>query len=285
MGELETDPKTEAPLYPPRIIGTEVVLNPFEDIIPRERLVLDVEQTTNSTRSSTSLNSNLKKKNVSLLSFADDEDEFKSSKLREPQISTIPDTPKPVPPSSSSLQFLHQMKSVQMKETQEKIRAMEEELGLRTKKNEPVADQHPQHKKEMSALEKHKAKFAKRKSAAVNKVEDEEVDTLLLLNSFRQKIQKTSQDRKTKTRSDDTAAPVRKHLDICKLHGLLDCLSCKDTFNVNLNANASDDFDEKDWMMHKLVFDRRELEGQVREDLKELVVIDPREQINKNKNK
>ena len=34
MGEMQTD-ANERPLYPPRIKTTEVVLNPFEDIVPR----------------------------------------------------------------------------------------------------------------------------------------------------------------------------------------------------------------------------------------------------------
>ena len=65
-------------------------------------------------------------------------------------------------------------------------------------------------------------------------------------------------------------------LDICKLHGLVNCLSCRNNFNVNLTANPSDTGD-KGWLMHKLVFDRKELDGKIREDLRELVVIDPRE--------
>lgn len=34
IGELEID-ENERPLYPPKIISTEVVWNPFDDIIPR----------------------------------------------------------------------------------------------------------------------------------------------------------------------------------------------------------------------------------------------------------
>lgn len=34
MGEMEID-SNERPLYPPRIKSTEIVLNPFDDIVPR----------------------------------------------------------------------------------------------------------------------------------------------------------------------------------------------------------------------------------------------------------
>lgn len=34
MGEMEID-ENERPLYPPRIKSTEIILNPFDDIVPR----------------------------------------------------------------------------------------------------------------------------------------------------------------------------------------------------------------------------------------------------------
>lgn len=279
MSELEIDPKTESPLYPPRILQTEVVQNPFNDIIPRERIPLIslLKEEQDQSKSSSSL----KKKNVSLLSFADDEvnepskTNFNSTKPEKETIKTSQPAIKSQS-SSSSLQFLHQMKSVQMKDTQDKIKAMEEELGFRAanKKEPETQETTKKEQKQMSALEKHKAKFAEGRKKQKIELKDE-VDTLLLLNSFRQKIQKTQ------TNDLPSEPPnAKKHLDICKLHGLLDCLSCRDNFNINLNAET-DELDEKDWMMHKLVFDRRELDKQVRDDLKELVVIDPREQAEK----
>eukprot|EP00744_Colponema_vietnamica_P008154 GILI01011654.1.p1 GENE.GILI01011654.1~~GILI01011654.1.p1 ORF type:complete len:211 (+),score=53.98 GILI01011654.1:47-634(+) len=35
MGELETG-EEDRPVYPPRIVSTEIVVNPFDDIVPRE---------------------------------------------------------------------------------------------------------------------------------------------------------------------------------------------------------------------------------------------------------
>ena len=39
MGEYETGPD-DRPLYPPRITSAEVILNPFDDIVPRRRVTM-----------------------------------------------------------------------------------------------------------------------------------------------------------------------------------------------------------------------------------------------------
>ena len=155
MGELETDPKTESPLFPPIIISTEVVLNPFEDIIPRERIVLEAKNVLVQASASAS-NSKLGRKNVSLLSF-DTEDDSSANVVRTAVTSAsvavvtlenVPSAPLSAPLSApstplaplanssvSSLQFLQQMKSIQMKETQEKIKRIEQELGFKSNFN------------------------------------------------------------------------------------------------------------------------------------------------------
>lgn len=292
MAELDIDPKTESPLYPPKIINTEVILNPFHDIIPRERRITSLDaQTSTDQQPSSKFQSNLTKKNVSLLSFADEEDyvtddQKKSVQLPSKSKATLSSTTQvastsSVPHPSSSLPFLQQMKAVQMRDTQDKIKQMEEELGFKsaaTKPSSSEAEKKEVNNKTMSALEKYKAKFEEKKKRKATLEGNGEMETLLLLNSFRQKLQKADHSGEEAQISDESSNPTKKHLDICKLHGLLNCLSCRDTFNINLNAAESENLDEKDWMMHKLVFDRRELEGQVREDLKDLIVIDPREQ-------
>lgn len=292
MGELEVDTKTESPLYPPQIIDTEVVVNPFKDIILRERVFKNPDT---KIYAKSGINS-LKKKNVSLLSFTESEKDInyantdyqdnnhllkKNQESSQKESSPIYHTQ-----TSSSLQFLQQMKAVQMRDTEKQIKSMEIELGLlageksinETNSKDTLLSHETD--KNISALEKYKLKFAggkKRKPLIDSK---DEMETLLFLNAFRKKIQNTGV---MSTKPGDVLEPVKKHLDMCKLHGLLNCLSCKNNFNVNLNTETLD-FDENDWLMHKLVFDRRELEGQVREDLKELVVIDPREDIEKSNN-
>lgn len=67
MGEYETD-DNDRPLYPPRILTTDVLLNPFDDIIPRD-LKAALIKTEDSGRPKKKL-----KKNKALLSFGDDEE-------------------------------------------------------------------------------------------------------------------------------------------------------------------------------------------------------------------
>lgn len=300
MSEMEIDPKTEAPLYPPVILKTEVILNPFDDIIPRERQIELAPSEKVSEEKTTVL-----KKNLSLLSFADEEESNRSIKSKD----EVKPSPSPSPSQSqsqsqsstitassttktaSSLLFLQQMNAAQMRATQDKIKLAEEELGFRPKAT-PERETKSSNLKEkqqeketsssgsMTALERYKAKFSEnRKRQKPVESSNNEMDTLLLLNSFRQKIKKSS-DEPSDAASSEIVEP--KHLDICKLHGLLNCLSCRDTFNIKLDTS---ELDEKDWMLHKLVFDRREIEGKVRADLKDLVVIDPREQAEELKNK
>jgi len=37
MGELDTD-SNDRPIYPPSILSIEILANPFEDIIPRQKI-------------------------------------------------------------------------------------------------------------------------------------------------------------------------------------------------------------------------------------------------------
>jgi len=39
VNEIEIDPATDTPLFPPKILTTEIVWSPFDDIIPREKKV------------------------------------------------------------------------------------------------------------------------------------------------------------------------------------------------------------------------------------------------------
>ncbi|RIA84533.1 cyclophilin-like domain-containing protein [Glomus cerebriforme] len=73
IGELETD-ENERPLYPPKIISTEVVGNPFDDIIPRITAAEKLAQET--TTIVIEPRKKKLKKNVALLSFGDEASEF-----------------------------------------------------------------------------------------------------------------------------------------------------------------------------------------------------------------
>lgn len=63
MGEYECD-EGDRPLYPPRIITTDVLLHPFDDIVPRDLKKMEEKVDAGPKKKA--------KKNKSLLSFADD---------------------------------------------------------------------------------------------------------------------------------------------------------------------------------------------------------------------
>ncbi|KAM9991693.1 hypothetical protein ACTFIZ_005095 [Dictyostelium cf. discoideum] len=73
VNDLEVDSETDLPLFPPKIISTDVVWNPFSDIIPRVKTIIKkkVEKKKQT------------KKNLNLLSFGDEENEgeFDNSKI------------------------------------------------------------------------------------------------------------------------------------------------------------------------------------------------------------
>lgn len=293
LAEVEVDPKTEAPLYAPKIISTQVTLNPFDDIVVRERKVIILETISAKPTSSTAA---IAKKNTKLLSFEEEEAEssgIKSSHdiLNDPKLSKTSVNTTNAKPSeqqskaklesmstsnttttTSSLSFLEQMKAAQLKETQRKIAQVEAELGMRTAPKTSTQSAKKNEEKPLSALEKHRLKYLEAGHAQNAKRKPDsrdEMDTLLKLNSFRSKIQK---NKSSATKEEESTKPG--HVDICKLHGLINCLSCRDTFGVKLDGGPED---EEGWMMHQLVFDRQELDTSIREDLKQLVVIDPRD--------
>ncbi len=281
IGEVEVDGET--PVWAPKILSTQVESNPFDDIIPRQRTLKTVEK-------QVEIQKTTLKKDKKLLSFEDEEDDsspvgIKSSHdlLNDPKLSKVEATKASssttsnanvstnlkassnAPSStsaaaSSAVSFLEQMKAAQLKETQKKIAQVEAELRGQLQTKPTAASSKPV--KPLSALEKHrqkwmesgKAQAAKRKPDAAD-----EMDTLLKLNSFRSKIHKADASvESSKVASDNT------HVDICKLHGLINCLSCRDTFGVRQPDGPED---EKGWILHKLVFDRRELDTSIREDL------------------
>lgn len=144
-----------------------------------------------------------------------------------------------------------------------------------------------------------------------------EINTLLTLNSFRSKLQSLNSLNETGSGSgsgsiETIPEPVLGSIvKLCKLHGLVDCQSCIKNYNVfgneknkrmaerksgeneenldnsrlmkerdqngNGNGKLTDEEEEEDWMMHKLVFDKESGYTQIKYDLNNLKVIDPRQ--------
>lgn len=104
----------------------------------------------------------------------------------------------------------------------------------------------------------------------------DEMDTLLALNAFRDKLTRMEDPLGPgAARREQTAEPepLATQLDICKLHGLVNCQSCRDTFGQGEMAGPEA---EEGWLMHRLIFDREAGYRELRTDLDQLQVIDPR---------
>jgi hypothetical protein len=63
----------------------------------------------------------------------------------------------------------------------------------------------------------------------------------------------------------------------CKLHSVLHCESCKDTFTLNETEESQEL--EEGWLSHQLTFQKTGAERDSRVDPNSLVVIDPRERM------
>lgn len=135
-------------------------------------------------------------------------------------------------------------------------------------------------KRAHSLLEEQRAAFKAKPHAIIGKRKKDAVDdvnTLLTLNAFRERLQ--SLDASGNGGRMDPAllaslpapAPAQV-LDICKLHGLVHCLSCRDTFGRQEEGGG-----DEGWLMHRLVFDKEHGYRELRAELDTLVVIDPRE--------
>ncbi|KAI9007905.1 hypothetical protein CLU79DRAFT_829608 [Phycomyces nitens] len=79
MAEMEID-ENERPLYPPRIKSTEIVLNPFDDIIPRiserEKMVAKAIEMQKAEHLNAAKRRKKEKKQLNLLSFGEEAAEF-----------------------------------------------------------------------------------------------------------------------------------------------------------------------------------------------------------------
>ncbi len=320
IGELDADPTTERPLYPPKITSIEILLNPFDDIIPREfsevkaRLQAGLQAKLPKTKpTATAI------KNRSLLSFEDDEEEasvietvkIMSSHdiLNDPKLSKQIAKLKPIvnapsishaqaPKQPSAYERLMQKKDERLKQIEESINAVEKDLK-RTHTDGHQREE-PEKKPKVdsvcnllgrkpkvtnaSFLQEQLATYKNRPHTIVGrrpKDHVEDVNTLLTLNAFKEKLNQIDETRKRidPTTLTRTSGPEpAKVLDICKLHGLVNCLSCRDTFGVREDGTT-----EEGWLMHRLAFDKETGYKEIREELTNLLVIDPREKMTKHK--
>lgn len=306
IGEIEVDRVTERPLFPPKIVSIQILLNPFEDMMPRdlpevrERLAKLRPKPVAPKPTAVAI------KNKTLLSFQDDEEdeldnEEVSTKimsshdfLNDPHLSkqklNLDDNtakavvaPKPEAKGPTEYELMKKEQREQLKSIEESIASVQSDLRSMGHAAEPLAKKAKKDSvsallgrksKSTSLLEEQRAMYKEKANAIVgkrpkDKVED--VNTLLTLNAFKEKL--LSVNHSVGDLVDASAPEPSKVLDICKLHGLVNCLSCRDTFGLKEDGAVG----EEGWLMHRLVFDKEEGYKELRQELTNFVVIDPRE--------
>jgi len=101
----------------------------------------------------------------------------------------------------------------------------------------------------------------------------DEVETLLALNRFREKLEALQTSDPLELSRKKIDLEPAKELEICKLHGLVSCASCRDTFGIRSPTEGATD---EGWLMHRLVFDREAGYREAQAELNQLKVIDTR---------
>lgn len=168
MTELEVD-ENERPLYPPRIKKTEVVLNPFDDIIPRisakeKKMAKLMEQKKLEEAEQAKKKKKGLKKQLNLLSFGEETEEFeKSAETKKTKMKSTYDFMDNAVPTPKEL--IEELKKDPVKEKEEKALlpekpTIDEKLrekvkkATEEKKQKPIEDKATPAEDRLSAIEK-----------------------------------------------------------------------------------------------------------------------------------
>ncbi|CEJ03316.1 hypothetical protein G6F70_008288 [Rhizopus microsporus] len=143
MTELELD-QNDRPLYPPRIKRTEVVINPFDDIVPRisereRRLAQELERKRAAEAAEQAKKKKKPQKQLNLLSFGEEAGDLMPPEEKEKKTvkkSAYDFVETAAPPSEELLQELQKPVSKEKQKQEEKERQKEEEERKRQKEEE-----------------------------------------------------------------------------------------------------------------------------------------------------
>lgn len=318
IGEVELEDGSDRPLYPPKIINVSVLVNPFDDIVPR--LLDDVKARKTEKKKPEAKPVAVVKKNKALLSFQDDEEDdvnnafsgmisshdvLDDPTLSKEQVETLPvahqkkeSTEQSKVKDPSAYERIKLEREANLKKIEASIASVQQQIkGIDTEASVAAAATEAAPKKPridsvsaligrtgkaknpktLSLLQQQQQFYRSKPNVIVGKRaanQIQEVNTLLTLNAFREKLQTVSDPSALEKAASNAPEQEGRVLEICKLHGLVNCLSCKDTFGVDDETGA---IGEEGWLMHRLVFDKDTGYKEIREELTNLVVIDPRE--------
>eukprot|EP00842_Homolaphlyctis_polyrhiza_P006717 jgi/Hompol1/7046/HPOL_000467-RA len=311
MGELEVD-KTEKPLYPPRIIGTNVLSNPFDDIVPRttaeERMAAQKAEAERLEKEQALKKPKTKKLNLNLLSFDDLPDSqetpavSKSQKIKSMHdaIQNDPRLSKEVAVDLSAVPIVKESKLDALKSamkrataasaTQEEIKKLQKDIraiGKPPASDSSAKDSASKQKSSGSHLvsdlrsaylKSGKAVAGRKKTGSGSKGEDalaklEEFQNQLRGAAKQQKEQRSAHD--SELRHGGTQPADGADEWECDLHFIKGCESCRDTF-----GEEKDD-DDSGWMTATLKFAKQTAANVYQAKVDDYSVIDPREELSK----
>ncbi|OLL23998.1 Peptidyl-prolyl isomerase cwc27 [Neolecta irregularis DAH-3] len=306
----EADVEGERPLYPVRIIKSEVLWNPFEDIVPRISEPLPVVKEKGTKKKG--------KKNKALLSFEDEtekdvvtkkivsmhdvgddprlvkETAHREQKERPHNINEVAklkpeskETTVPDPPKSEKMEIIEvesnkspppkrKQKLPGINDLQAQIDAMKNSIRSLDDRTVAPSDLHKEKKKSSYLdLEREKYKSGKAIIGRKRKKPGNEAEILSALESFRSKLQAPS--------SESSATPeISKFGEVCPLHLVPGCMSCFDRLGeTNDNEDLSEFTASRSWLNHSLTFGKDYLgkDGtyKMQREMENYEVIDPRE--------
>ncbi|KAK2606949.1 hypothetical protein N8I77_005666 [Diaporthe amygdali] len=332
MGEAEVEEGGERPIYPTKITGVEILVNPFEDMKKRERIA----QRTTRPAVTEKKKDKKRKGGKQLLSFGDEEGEGDTQPLPkkpkfdtrivmdveepEPQVklpkaakkgkeAKAPKTivpimeapgkeatpPEPSPPpqvvrksSTKAVQKTEDESSPEPEAPKEKseLERMNEEIAAlkasmkRTVHSEPVKEGKKNSALEQMIPETSTRGRKRRPGASQNPTAAEEQKALSFLKAFQSKLDQAPPEKAAAAElpdpgdGEDKAADDAGEDEVCDLHFIANCQSCK----AWDKAEGEGDSDDEGWMSHSLSFAADKLGKDLSYRKKaedDLIVIDP----------
>lgn len=321
LGEQSVMPGTEIVSSPAIILSTKIVDHPFEDLIPREILDFGEEEEIIFKPKKAIMH---KQSDRKALSFVDELEVTSSNpaksvfKAKEISITCVPDTSnkptisdKNVSNQSNEDKLIKtnripdikdfrtaKLQSIRDKIAEVKAQASHKNRLVSVPSNPSISSRSKPQKQAISRLlsgqnvekiEKSSPSgvpaYTKERKSSNKRGKQDEMDTLLALNAFRQKLADASltqtlrDGQNTLDLAQFQSSKPSKLLDICKLHGLAACESCNNTFGLSRNSEAHNDgVGDTSWLMHRLIFDPNVgYRKRVESEESDLIVIDSKE--------
>ncbi|XP_046851502.1 spliceosome-associated protein CWC27 homolog [Xenia sp. Carnegie-2017] len=304
MENMEVD-QNDFPVYPPKILNTEVLSNPFDDIVPREKVKNVVEE---------SVNKKQKKikgtKNFSLLSFGeeaeDDEEEVQSLNkkikiksshdvLNDPKLSAVPALEQTENDKSRSVDVLDEEMADSIRRKLKKPK--NEEKSLEKSAKDEIEDGKSDKRKELQRESKRlqrelrearKSKQNDEKQEEKKGDDDVKDDELGALKEFRQErkeyLHKKNESIKKKGSGREEQTLQLLSSFMTKLENPEEGNDLSALPDDITDGEVEENEDEGDaWLHHKLIFeeqDRKVKDANVRDE-DTFEIFDPRNPINK----